>query len=111
MPVQIVCENLSQISTSVSFIHVLKTSFRPGLRIALNNERAGILIEFVGMRSKHSRLILSERECKSMEKLIGAVPDILVGTNVQRWLEMVLVLFTDRAVDTVRANQQVARAG
>src|ERR1700687_2466615 len=35
-----------------------------------------------------------------------AVPDVLVRPHTQRWLKILFELFPDRAVDTVRADQQ-----
>src|SRR5262249_46862235 len=80
---------------------------RPSLWIAFDDEGAGRCVELVRMRREYAGVVFTKRERQSVEKVIRAVPDVFVGARAQVRLKLLRELLTHRAVDAIRADEQI----
>src|SRR5215510_2243627 len=60
------------------------------------------------MSGEHPAISLAKSERQAVEKLIGAVPDVTVGANVERRLKTIGKNLTHGTVYSVGCNEQVA---
>ena len=92
----------------VGVVHFCETGRLPGGLVALNDERAGRLVEFVGVGRKHAGVVFAEGQGQPVKKAMSAKPDVTVRTDIELRLKLFCVLFSGRAVDSVCSNTEVA---
>ena len=80
----------------------------PCLRVAFNNERAGVVVEFVRMRGECSRRVLTKGECQTVKQMMSAIPDVTVSAGVECRIELMRIAISNEAVYAVGAHQQIA---
>src|SRR6266480_83286 len=103
MAVQISGEDLFKKAACLDISHAREPRVGPRSFVAFDDERAGCLIELVRVCREDTLTMLSKGEGQTVKQLMGAVPDVLVGTDVQRRLKMVFVFLPDGAVHAICA--------
>src|SRR6476619_41618 len=78
-------------------VHPCEAGRVPCFRIAFDDERAGGLVEFVRVGCKDTGFVFAERKRQAVEEFVGAVPDITIGTNIERGPKLSSVLLAGGA--------------
>src|ERR1700676_4002710 len=77
--------------------HAVDACGAPNVLGHLDDERAGLVVELVGVRLEPAPFGLLERKGKRVEELMGAEPDVTALAALDFRLNHVLVLRPDRA--------------
>src|SRR5204862_3339180 len=105
---QIQREYPGKIAACLFIRHFGETALDPGLRITLDNEGAGLPIEFIRMGTEYPGLGLAKCQGQSMKQLPCAEPDIFVRPGTQIRLEIDFKSLSDKAVQAIGPDQQIA---
>src|SRR5436305_4584433 len=109
--VQIIAENIFKKRAGFSVRHFLETCARPSLRVAFDDESARCLVKFIRVRGEDARIGFAEGERQAVKELMRSVPDIFIRAYAQLRLEEFVVALSDCAIDSIRADEQVAVCG
>ena len=60
------------------------------------------------MGRKNARAVFPERQSQSVEELVGAVPDVAIGADVELRLKLFCITQSNSAVHAVRCKQEIA---
>ncbi len=88
-------------------IHPVEAGSAPGFFVAFHDERRRAVVEPITVRLKDAMLVFDEVESECVEREGRAKPDVARRAVVEIRLELLGVLLPDRAVDSVRGNDQV----
>ena len=100
-------DSLDEPSRSL-LVKVRQAGALESVRIGLDDPSRAPRLVLVGVGDEDAELRLLEEEGEGVERTGGAHPGELIGAQIDRWLEVVLMLGADTAVDSVRGNDQVA---
>jgi hypothetical protein len=82
-------------------VEFIEIGVGPRKWITLYNERAGCIIELIRVSSKNTCVVLAEGQRQSVEKLIRAVPDITIWSEIEPWTKLTLIMSSGGAVDSI----------
>src|SRR5690606_32353962 len=105
-PLEVVGKKLLTIGDALLDRRLVQPCSPPRRFLALHNERAGVAVERVAVNLKQAVFVLAEDEGKRVENLIGAEPDILGGSELDRRLENRGEGVPSRAVDPIGRDNQ-----
>ena len=100
-------EHLFEIAPSGIIIHIRESCGFPCFRITLDDEGAGILIEFIGMSSKNSGAVFAEDKRQTMKQMPRTELDVFVASRGKIGLELILELGTNSAHYAIGANDKI----
>src|SRR6184192_1515058 len=107
MAIQVWRKDFSQISACRFIRHPCETRDIPGLAVALDDERARVLVKLVRVRGEGAGRGFAKGQGEPMKQLMGAVPDILVRANAQIRFEVLGKRLPHAAVNSVRTDDQI----
>jgi len=107
MAAQVVFEEILAIAAALFVGHRFKAGFDPGGRVALDDERAGVLAVAVRMGDKDAVPVLAKDQRQRVEPLLRPVPDIFIRPHIERRLKVRAVFLPHDAVDAVGADDKV----
>src|SRR5665213_3384121 len=87
--------------------HILKACGSPGFFVAFDDKGARGFIEFVGMRSEHTRAVFAKRQREAMKGMRRAIPDIAIRSRGKIGFEAFLILRAHFAHHAIGAYDKI----
>src|SRR6266508_5070983 len=110
MPVEPLAKHRLANGDRLRRIHPVELGGTPGFLIALDNECRQFIVESVAVRLENAVLVFEEVKSERVERKCRSKQDVPCRSRIEVGLEMLGVLPSDSAVDSIGGDDQVCVA-